>query len=130
MLTSSELLKRLKKTLLPGFFVLTIGYILCILFYPEIQVRWGLVFGFFVGYLNIAVMMFLIAKILTTQNTKNILGLSALLVVKVLALFVFVGLGSSVLGLNLFSIAIGYVSVLFVVVLSLGLGYGTSASKA
>ena len=66
---------------------------------------------------------------LTAKDTKNALMLGGLLLLKVLILFALVAAGAWVFQWSLLGIAIGYVSVLFLVVLSVGLRYGNAAQN-
>lgn len=119
--------KRLRQTLLPSACLLTLEYVVCIFLFPDAGVRLGVVFGFVVGHVNIWSMSLLMAKMLATTQTKNVLFLAVLLLLKVLILFALVAAGAWFFGLSLLAIAAGYLSVLFLVVLSVGLGYGNAA---
>ena len=128
MLTSfPDFTKALKKTLLPSVFLLTLEYLGCMMLFPDAKVRLGIVFGFIVGHLNIWSMSLILAKMLTAKQTKNLLFLGVLLILKVLILFALVAAAAWFFGWSLLAIATGYLSVLFLVVLSVGLRYGSAA---
>lgn len=128
MLTSfPDFSKSLRKTLLPSVFLLTLEYAACLLLFPDAGVRLGVVFGFVVGHMNIWSMSLILAKMLTATQTKNVLFLGFLLLLKVLILFGLVAAAAWFFQWSLLAIAAGYLSVLFLVVLSVGLRYGNAA---
>jgi hypothetical protein len=130
MLDGFESLKSgLKKTLLPSAFLLTLEYLGCLFLAPDPSVRLGVVFGFVVGHVNIWSMSLLLGKMMSAKQTKNVLLLGGLLLLKVLILFALVAAGGWLFQWSLFGIAMGYVSVLFLVVLSVGLRYGSAAQN-
>ena len=92
-------------------------------FAADFGIRLGLVIGFLVGHFNIGAMAFLMAKMLSTTNSKNALFWGALMLVKILILFGLVAVASEFWHCHLLAVAEGYLSVLFVVVLGVGFGY-------
>ncbi len=128
MLTSfPDFSKALRQTLLPSFFLLTLEYGACLMWFPEAGIRLGVAFGFLIGHLNIWSMSLILAKMLTAKQTKNVLFLGLLLLLKVLILFALVAAAAWFFQWSLLAIAAGYLSVLFLVVLSVGLRYGNAA---
>ncbi len=114
---------RFKKLLLPGVFLLTLGYLICLLFFPAPAIRFGFVWGFLLGLFNMSAMIWLIGRLLQSREGRKTAVLAALLVAKVLSLFGLFWLGFKLWQWQLLAMAAGYLSVLFLVVLGLSFGY-------
>ena len=104
-------------------FLLTLGYLICILFFPAPEIRFGFVWGFLLGQFNMGAMIWLIGRLLQSRSGRKTAILATLLVVKVLSLFALFWLASQLWQWHLLAMAAGYLLVLFLVVLGLSFGY-------